>query len=199
MRLFAVFHQCLSVMHIVLARSSGVKSKVLATSCNTHNIGLQYMIGCLMNFQCFAIFSHYKSTFPMLILLSKLIPRIVETLEVWPSTAAISSSQGLGGLKPPFLPNPNRPGRPGDQWSCCHDRRSDPFRSSTSDAWVLWMFLGTLFLWDGKYFWCVIWKWLKMYNWKKGWRKLMNLSYYGIILLSCACLLLVDDQCDSQN
>lgn len=48
MRLFAVFYQCLSVMHIVLARSSGVKSKVLATSCNTHNIGLQYMIGCLM-------------------------------------------------------------------------------------------------------------------------------------------------------
>lgn len=97
------------------ARSSGVKSKVLATSCNTHNIGLQYMIGCLMNFQCFAIFSPYKSTFPMLILLSKLIPRIVETLEVWPSTAAISSSQGLGGWNSSQLIDDSNPNRRDDQ------------------------------------------------------------------------------------
>lgn len=150
MRLFAVFYQCLSVMHIVLARSSGVKSKVLATSCNTHNIGLQYMIGCLMNFQCFAIwFVLQINVFPCSFCFQSWSPLTCRNPRglgpIYGSHLLQSRAWGEKNLQ-------TSPGwivgvpRTGDQWSCCHDRRSDPFgRSSTSDAGkVLWMFLGTL-------------------------------------------------------
>ena len=157
MRLFAVFYQCLSVMHIVLARSSGAKSKVLATSCNTHNIGLQYMIGWYW-------MSHeLSSVLPFSVITNQRFPCSNVAFKADPPWLVTKPSrfgshlrqeksppvQGLGGkIQPPnFSRWKNvRVPRPGDQWSCCHDRRSDPFgRSSTSDAGkALWMFLGTL-------------------------------------------------------
>ena len=74
MHLFAVFDLCLSVLHIVLQHQAkeNLKSK---STCNTHNIGSQYLIGCLMNFQLFANFQSYKSTFPMFIFGFKADPK----------------------------------------------------------------------------------------------------------------------------
>lgn len=151
MRLFAVFYQCLSVMHIVLARSSGVKSKVLATSCNTHNIGLQYMIGCLMiafSVLPFSVITNQR--FPCSFWFQSWSPLTCRNPRgLGPIyTSHLLQSRAWGGKKPPNFPRLKNVGShaAGDQWSCCHDRRSDPFgRSSTSDAGkVLWMFLGTL-------------------------------------------------------